>query len=125
MVWSGTVESGRFVVRGKLTFTNGTLMPPLNPQVTIQESTLAAMACDQRFLVEFPFLSELKRAPRKRGCGGCGAKAGVRSDVYQTVKAKLATMDSTRKQTLKRLLNTKGVRIVFRDAKNQTIQLTF
>jgi hypothetical protein len=100
-------------------------MPPLNPLVTIQESTLAAMAGDQRFLVEFPFLSELKRAPRKRGRGCCGSSAGVRADVYQRVRAQLATMDSNRKQTLKRLLNARGVRIIFRDNKNHTVQLTF
>lgn len=98
---------------------------PLNTLVTIQEGTLAAMAADKRFLQEFPFLASLKQVPRRRGCGRCGSGAGVRADVFQAAKQVLAGLDSSKKQVLKRLLNAKGVRIIYRNANNQNIQLTF
>jgi len=96
--------------------------------VTINDSMLRSLTCDQRFLAAFPCLQQgkkgLQAAPSQ--CGRCRNKRkAAQAAALQGLRQCLAGLDAASKRELKRLLNTKQVRIVYRNGAGKTIQLTF
>jgi hypothetical protein len=83
------------------------------------------VANNKKFLAAFPVLKSLQKAPKKRGCGRCGAGNNKRANVATSVKRTLAGMGSAQKQKLKDMLNAVRVRIVYRNERNKIVELTF
>lgn len=100
--------------------------PNKRPLVVLEESTLTLLAGSPAALKEFPFLGSLGReAPRKRGCGRCGRANGARTVAYSSAKAVIASLDSSKKNKLKALLNAQRVRLTYRTDGGRLMQLTF
>lgn len=105
--------------------------------VTLEDSTIIALALNDKALAAFPFLKPLRqelarqRAAPRTGCGRCGSRSPKTASLVQAVKGALTGMDATRKNTLKTLLNAEQVRVVqvVADAKAQggrkAVQVTF
>jgi len=106
--------------------------PKLQKLVIIEDGLLATMASNKKFLAEFPFLKGLQRAahlPSGGGCGGCGGGASRRArqtkdSLFGAAKAALVGMGDNKKRKLKQLLNTKQVRVTFKQGTKVT-QHTF
>jgi hypothetical protein len=98
---------------------------PKHKLYVIEDSTLTNMANNKKFLAAFPVLKSLQKAPKKRGCGRCGAGNNKRANVATSVKRTLAGMGSAQKQKLKDMLNAVRVRIVYRNERNKIVELTF
>lgn len=98
---------------------------PKHKLKVIEDSTLTAMANNQRFLSVFPFLKSLQKTPKKPKCGRCGSKNNRRANAYTSAKRALAGMGPVQKRKLKELLNAEKVRIIFRNERNKASELTF
>lgn len=83
------------------------------------------MANNAAFTKEFPFLKAVKSAPKKKGCGTCGASNRRRARAFTEIKQRLAGLAGDKKQILKKLLNTERVRLIYRRADNKGVEHTF
>lgn len=105
--------------------------------VTLEDSTIIALALNDKAIAGFPFLRPLRqelarqRAVPRSGCGRCGNHSPKTASLVQAIKGALAGMDTTKKNELKGLLNAEQVRIIriVADAKSRggrkAIPLTF
>ena len=95
--------------------------------LVIEDSVLQGMLGNEAILRALPFLAQLRNAPRKTGCGHCGGGAAqrARSGAYQQAKQAIAALGSDKKAELKRLLNTRQLRVLFRAQDGRVISLTF
>lgn len=93
--------------------------PPVKKLVVLEDGVLTSMAHSEAFLKEFPFIKTLQGTkPKKSGCGGCNAAMNARkADEFSRVKAAFASMGDDRKRVLKQMLNTRKIRIIYRDGK--------
>jgi hypothetical protein len=103
--------------------------PPIKKIVVIEEALLISMANNQKFLKHFKFLGRLKRLnPAQRGgcssCGGGPRKVPQNQTLIQSAKQNIVGMGSGQKRVLKKLLNTKQIRITIKTGK-QIKQHTF
>ena len=97
---------------------------PQHKLLVLEETTLTAMANDARFAQAFPFLKGLRQVPQKR-CGMCGTANRVRAGSFQTAKQTLAALGPDQKLVLKKLLNAKNARVIYRRGDGKMIALTF
>lgn len=96
--------------------------------VVIEEGTLTTMALNPTIAAAFPVLGPIAKLARKgagAGCGSCGKAAQERARLYQQVKLALAGMASDQKRKLKDLLNAQSVRLLYKDTRGHSQQLTF
>ena len=95
--------------------------------VVLEEATLATMAINPKLLAEFPMLAPIANMLRTQGvsCGSCGAAAKNRAAVYAKVKLAIVALTPDKKKRLKEMLNTRQVRIVYKDTADRPQQLTF
>ena len=95
--------------------------------VVIEDSTIFSMLRDAKFSGIPCFMH--KRDIFGSGNGSCGSCARKRQDRQRSEMAKikscLAGMSSEKKAEFKKLINADKVRIVFVNASNQVVQLTF
>lgn len=96
--------------------------------VVIEDGLLSGMSTNSAMVKEFPVLSPIAaiaKSSKRSGCGSCSRAGQARAQTYQQVKQALAGMDAARKRKLKELLNTESIRILYKDSKGKTQQLTF
>lgn len=96
--------------------------------VVIEDGTILGMINDTAFESAIPCLSG-KRDIFKHEvihCGSCAAKRRSRQrNTMAQIKSCLAALSPDKRAELKRLLNTKQVRVTFTNASGQVVQLTF
>jgi len=97
---------------------------PRHKLYVLEEGALTALASDEKFLKEFPFLRSLKSVP-KAGCGTCGGSNNQRASAYTSAKAAIAGMGQDKKRKLKQMLSAKHVRVVYTTGSGKPTQLTF
>lgn len=100
------------------------------PLVILEDAVLVAMAGNPALVKELPFLKSLRRdqaLPARRGCGTCneGPAAKASHASFESAKKLIASLDSGKKRAIKSLMNTRGLRVVYRDNSNRLIELTF
>lgn len=96
--------------------------------VVIEDSTIASMVRDERFVSAIPCLVNQAQAimPAKTGCGSCARKrAEQQRAALARIKTCLAGLSVEKKNELKQLLNAKNIRVVFTTATGQVSTLTF
>jgi len=95
--------------------------------VVIEDSTILSMLHDAKF-ADIPCLMN-KRDIFNTARGGCGTCARKQQERQRTEMAKikscLAGMSSQKKADLKQLIGAEKVRIVYVNASNKVVQLTF
>lgn len=91
----------------------------------LENARLEQMAADPKFTAEFPFLRQLLQVPRKPGCGRCGGSAPQRASAVTAVKTAIAGLATERKIVLKRLLQTRQVRLHYVGPNGRGVVLTF
>jgi hypothetical protein len=95
--------------------------------VVIDDSTILSMLHDAKF-ADIPCLVN-KRDMFNTVRGGCGTCARKRQERQRSemakIKACLAGMSSQKKTEFKQLIGAEKVRIVYANANNQVVQLTF
>jgi hypothetical protein len=95
--------------------------------VVIEDSTIFSMLHDAKF-ADIPCFVNKKDIfnTSRAGCGSCARKRQEkqRSDMAN-IKSCLAGMSSQKKAEFKQLLDAEKVRIVYVNASNQVVQLTF
>lgn len=95
--------------------------------VVIDDSTILSMLHDAKF-ADIPCLAN-KRDIFNTVRGGCGTCARKRQERQRSemakIKACLANMSSQKKTEFKQLIGAEKVRIVYANANNQVVQLTF
>jgi len=95
--------------------------------VVIDDSTILSMLHDAKF-ADIPCLVN-KRDIFNTVRGGCGTCARKRQERQRSemakIKACLAGMSSQKKTEFKQLIGAEKVRIVYANANNQVVQLTF
>jgi hypothetical protein len=95
--------------------------------VVIEDSTIFSMLHDAKF-ADIPCFVN-KRDIFTTARSGCGACARKRQDHQRgemaKIKACLAGMSSQKKTEFKQLIDAEKVRIVYVNASNQVVQLTF
>jgi hypothetical protein len=98
--------------------------PKAHKLLVLQDTTLTAMASQPRFTKQFPWLSSLSDAPKKKRGSCCGSNNGRRAVVFTAAKQRIAGMGAAQKNKMKQLLNTEKIRIVYRVGR-KVQQLTF
>jgi len=94
--------------------------------VIIENSTLSAMMADSEIVSQVPCLQNINTASTKKaGCGKCGRKNSAKAAEYTSIKNCLAGMSSDNKRALKKILDTRRVRIVYVNDNGRIIKLTF
>ena len=96
--------------------------------IVLEDSMLTGMLGNAAIVRALPILRLLNQVPKKRqGCGRCGGGASMnaRAIVMQQIKQAIAGLPPDRKVELKRLLNTRQLRIVYRRTDGRVISLTF
>ena len=104
------------------------MTPAPQQLLVLEDSTLAAMANNDALVRTVPTLVVLRQAPAvRRGCRSCGGgvAARQRQNLYQQVKAQIASLPVEKKLELKRQLNARRLRVIFRSSNNHTTSLTF
>lgn len=100
-------------------------MPDL---VVIEDSTVVTMVNDPAFTSVIPCLFNKAVIFRNDG-GGCGACRRKREqrmrEEMARIKSCLGSLDATKKNELKQLLNAKKVRVIFTRPGGEVVQLTF
>ena len=95
--------------------------------VVIEDSTIFSMLHDSKFADIPCFINKRDIFTTSRAsCGSCARKRQEkqRSDMAK-IKACLAGMSSEKKAEFKKLLDAEKVRIIYVNAGNQVVQLTF
>ena len=95
--------------------------------VVIEDSTIFSMLHDAKFADIPCFVNKRDMFNTSRsGCGSCARKRQEkqRNDMAK-IKSCLAGMSSEKKAEFKKLLDAEKVRIVYVNASNQVVQLTF
>lgn len=90
--------------------------------VVIEDSQLAVMASQERFLNAFPFLANFRRAYRT-GCQTCGGRTSFNAEA-QRAKAAFAGLADDQQRKLKELLNTESIEVYVSDG-NGKRKVTF
>jgi|JI10StandDraft_1071094.scaffolds.fasta_scaffold467061_1 hypothetical protein len=94
----------------------------LREMVVLDDATLRSMAVNQQFTSEFPFLSAV--AAKTGSCGRCSRnRATAQAQNLDAVKRTLTAMTADKKKRLLQLLNTKQVRLRYREG-NQIVVKT-
>jgi hypothetical protein len=96
--------------------------------VVIEDSTIAAMASNVKFTDAIPCLQNQAAAlkPVNTGCGACARRqAEGQRQALANIKTCLAGLSDDKKEELKKLLNTKQVKVVFVSATGQVSSVTF
>jgi hypothetical protein len=96
--------------------------------VIIEDSTIAAMANDEKFTTVIPCLFNQKAAlaAANTTCGACARrKAAAQREALAAIKSCLVALSAEKKAELKELLGTKQVTIVQSSATGQVSQITF
>ena len=95
--------------------------------IVIEDSTIFSMLHDAKF-ADIPCFVNKRDifAPSRAGCGACARKRQEhqRSEMAK-IKSCLAGMSSQKKTEFKQLIGAEKVRIVYVNASNQVVQLTF
>ena len=96
--------------------------------VVIDDNILRSMINDQRYLASFPCLQGGKKAfttlPQR--CNRCAKKQRkARNEALEQLRGCIANLDGVSRTTLKKMLKTKKVRIVYKRGGGKRIQLTF
>ena len=93
--------------------------------VVIQDGTLINMASNPTFVKEFPFLKSLANLAKKKvGCGTCGG-GQIRTEPLQAAKRTIAGLPASKKAILKKMLNTRSARVLFKKPEGGVVSLTF
>jgi hypothetical protein len=97
--------------------------------VVIEDSLIFSMLNDTAFSTTIPCLFGKKDIFLTNATGGCSSCAQKRQarrrEELRRIKACLAGLGSDKRDTLKKLLNTKQLRVVYAGANGQTTQVTF
>ena len=97
--------------------------------VVIEDSTIFSMLHDAKFADIPCFVNKRDIFIQSRANSGCGSCANKRQENQRStmakIKACLAGMSSQKKTEFKQLIDAEKVRIVYVNASNQVVQLTF
>jgi hypothetical protein len=97
--------------------------------VVIEDSTIFSMLHDAKFADIPCFVNKRDIFIQSRDSSGCGSCANKRQARQRSEMAKikscLAGMSSQKKAEFKKLVDAEKVRIVYVNASNQVVQLTF
>jgi CO dehydrogenase/acetyl-CoA synthase alpha subunit len=87
-------------------------MAVLHKLLTLDESSLLAMAANPNFLNEFGFLKGLQQLKKTRtGCGRCNQGASKRVQLVNAAKQSIVSMGVEKKRRLKTLLSAQQIRL--------------
>lgn len=102
-----------------------------NPErklVQIEDGIITGLAGRADIVKEFPFLGlvsrKLNSRPKRPGCGKCSDRS-AKGAVYGEVKRAIAGLDSEKKNRLKKLLNTRKIRVLYLNKSRKLVELTF
>jgi hypothetical protein len=100
----------------------------MRDMVVIEDSTILAMASDQKFTDAIPCLANKKAAltPANTGCGSCARRRNeAQKAALSGIKSCLASLPADQQAALKTLLDTSKVKVVFASASGQISYVTF
>jgi len=95
--------------------------------VVLEDSMIASILRDGRFIKEFPGLSKVSAAVAKvqgRRCGRCGAKNRNRGVAFSAVKNHIVSLSPEKRQKFKSLLAVDEVQIYFHNAATGKLDIT-
>jgi hypothetical protein len=91
--------------------------------VILNDTLIRSMASNEKFVRDFPFLGNVKKANgvKRRCCGGGRAV----SQILQAAKGAFAGLSPDKRKLLKQLLNAEKVRVTYRDSSRRMVEQTF
>lgn len=100
---------------------------PMQALRVIDNSTITWMINSQSMRNEFPFLQQAASAQAAggRGCGTCRRANNGSAETFNWVKQQIAGLAADRKAVLKQRLNAQQLRVIYRQANQQQVRLTF